>query len=213
MIPAPITAVYTLQRSVDMLTVESISRGIAFLADSREADGSWVEFRTRSSGSSTSWVTGYIAYLLRNAIPTLVAEPDAYLRDTQRTNGGWGFNEAVPADADSTAFCLLAASDGLTPEAVNRARTFLLRHQVGLGGFSTFSNPQELAEYRGRREDANYSGWCSPTAEVTASCVLALLETGSKSNSNDICSAEKHLLRTQLEDGRWSSYWWVDDLY
>src|SRR5258707_14135068 len=85
----------------------ALERGVRFLLARQGPDGLWRDFLT-PAGEASEWPTGFIgaalhlagadAGALRRAAEALVAR--------QNDDGGWGYNEDVPTDADSAA-CLL----------------------------------------------------------------------------------------------------------
>src|SRR6266496_2063271 len=108
----------------------ALERGMRFLLASHGRDGLWRDFLT-PAGEASEWPTAFIATalhlagaepgVLQRAADTLVANQD---------DGGWGYNEAVPTDADSTACVLLfLALTGHRGSACRRAASCLVLHQ------------------------------------------------------------------------------------
>jgi squalene cyclase len=98
--------------------------GVAFLLERQGEDGLWRDFKT-VAGESADWVTGYIGRSLQRAgAPrSALARAAGALLERQRPDGGWGYHEGVPTDADSTAYVsiFLATGGWMPPEAAARA--------------------------------------------------------------------------------------------
>ena len=88
----------------------------------------------------------------------------------QKASGGWGYNEDVPSDADSTAWILLFLRHlGCSGAAADRAASCLVRHQRGAnGGVATSSEPGPIRRFMGLGRWVPCTGWCMPHTEVTA---------------------------------------------
>ena len=82
------------------------------LLQRQHRDGLWRDFRTLA-GEGAEWPTGYVASCLAPIEGTAEAlrRARAKLVDGQLQDGGWSYNESVPADVDSTAFVLLGLGD------------------------------------------------------------------------------------------------------
>src|SRR3954452_17882641 len=110
---------------------DAVERGARFLLANQGPDGLWRDFDT-PAGEATLWPTAFIGSALQTAATGRDALERAArgLAATQNDDGGWGYNEAVPSDADSTAWVLLllARMGGHEP-ACHRAVSCLLRHQ------------------------------------------------------------------------------------
>src|SRR5579871_839530 len=105
-----------------MPVADALQRGAGFLRSGRSPDGLWRDFRTLA-GLSCDWVTGFVAYALRQADPHDEAAADALslVVRRQRRDGGFSYNKKVPSDCDSTSWVLLALSTSrgrVTPSIV-----------------------------------------------------------------------------------------------
>jgi squalene-hopene/tetraprenyl-beta-curcumene cyclase len=130
----------------------------------------------------------------------LGAETARVLLGRQRPEGGWGYNRASPADADSTAWALkfLSAADCRGSET-ERAEAFLGSHLRPDGGVSTYAAATRISfgGSVGRRDD---SGWRGGHGCVAANAAGLIGEP-----------AIGALRSSQGPDGAWNAYWWRGD--
>jgi hypothetical protein len=191
----------------------ALERGTRFLLAMQGTDGLWRDFLT-PAGEASEWPTGFIGtalhvvgadvHALERAAETLVAR--------QNDDGGWGYNEHVPSDADSTA-CVLQflALTGRGGSACARAHACLARHQCGNdGGVATYHDPAPIRRFMGVGRWWRFDGWCSPQTEVTATAGSALAAAGRSAAAE---AAWRYVRSRQREDGSWSSYWWTSPHY
>jgi squalene cyclase len=187
-----------------------LDRGRSFLLERRGDDGLWRDFRTLA-GQSADWVTGYVGYnLLRAAGPTVALEHTALtLVERQQHDGGWGYNETVPSDADSTAYVLLFLSGmGATADCIHRATRCLRSHQdPDSGGVATYREPGPIRDYMGLPPEFSFEGWCQPHVEVTAAAGRAFAAAGSA--SSPLAEKAWRFVTERRQAGHWESYWWV----
>jgi hypothetical protein len=200
----------------------SLGRAQRFIEDGVNPEGFWSDFMTLA-GESVDWVTGYVGYALAEGLtarggedapwPSL-REMGARLLERQHRDGGWGYGSIVPSDADSTSWCLLflAEVQALDPPRLERALSFLSRHQSPLdGGFRTYSVPSEIGRFMRLEDGVSFDGWASSTPCITAAVAHAVLKTtGSLSRVHE---ALDYVRATQTTQGYWNSYWWTDPLY
>ena len=193
---------------------DPLQRAVAFLVARQGTDGLWRDFQTLA-GASTDWVTGYVAHALlaaRGPEPALALAAQA-LRLGQHADGGWGYHAAVPTDGDSTAYVLrfLLAFDRTGDHGA--ALRCLRRHRSGReGGIATYAQPGPIRQFMDLTEEFSIEGWCQPHIEVTAAAGLAF-DVAGRTWFGDAQAAWRYVLRRQLDDGSWRSYWWADDLY
>lgn len=190
---------------------ETILRGVEFLAGRRDQDGLWRDFRTEA-GLASEWVTAAVLHALR-PMPEgtrLIDEASSALIAGQRRDGGWGYNDHIPADADSTAWALrgLSGHGFVQPQRIRAALSVLLRHEAGdTGGFATFTPAAGIAHVIAEPDVDATQGWERAHVCVTANVALALI---------DICTPPAAALVRALAflrmqrggDGVWRSYWW-----
>ena len=191
---------------------EALERGAQFLLANQGRDGLWRDFDT-PAGEASLWPTGFIATALLSAAiarDALERAADA-LAASQNDDGGWGYNEDVPTDADSTAWTLLfLARMGCQEAARRRAISCLARHQRAEdGGVATYSEAGPIRRFMGVGRWMPFWGWCRPHTEVTAVTGRALMAClpGGRGPATD--SAWRFVRAQQNAAGDWSSYWWT----
>jgi hypothetical protein len=179
-----------------------IAGGLEYVLGQQNADGSWTEWEL-PPGQSSCWTTAFIGYKLRLLPPDLAwraieARRSAaeWLLRAEFEGGGWGYNETVGADADSTAYGMLFLSSmGLSiPES---AYERLYRFRQADGGFATYQ-----AQYEN-------DSWGVSHPDVTAVVIQALLTK----SSSLVESGIDYVVRKQNADGLWNSFWWQTPLY
>lgn len=194
----------------------ALERGTRFLLANQCRDGLWRDFLTHA-GEASEWPTGFIATALHlagagaspleRAAQTLVAN--------QNSDGGWGYNENVPTDADSTACVLLfLALAGHRGSTCRRAASCLVRHQRSEnGGIATYCDPGPIREFMGVGRWMRFDGWCRPHTEVTVMAGRALALLAPSDPSPEAHAAWRYARSRQRADGSWSSYWWTSPHY
>ncbi|HVC27704.1 MAG TPA: prenyltransferase/squalene oxidase repeat-containing protein [Nitrososphaerales archaeon] len=197
----------------------SLDRALRFLEGSVNPDGFWSDFLTLA-GESVYWVTGYVGYALaRGAVPRdeeekrLLLGAGSRLLERQGEDGGWGYGPGVPADADSTSWCLLFLSRLGTQGAESRGKAlrFLLKHQSPVdGGFRTYAEPREVGRFMMLDANVSFEGWSSSQMCVTPVAGKALLEAGSPVGDD---KAIAYVMSGQAAEGYWEPYWWSERLY
>lgn len=182
--------------------VGAIDRGIQFIRNSQHPDGSFRAFLLLP-GASVSWITAHLALLFENIPGTapLCLTAAKYLEATGALNGGWGFNDLVRNDIDSTAQALMVLqrhSLALPPAAVEA----VLAAQSPSGGFATFlpSGKDRLPA----------SGWETPHPDVTLIVVELLRRLGVHEAAR---RRAIEWLATQAGGGRVLAYWWSSRAY
>jgi squalene cyclase len=191
----------------------ALERAVRFVLAKQGRDGLWRDFLT-PAGEASEWPTGFIAAALhgagaeagplRRAADTLVAN--------QNEDGGWGYNEGVPSDADSTAcVLLLLARLGHEESACRRAASCLVGHQHReTGGIATYRDADPIRRYMGVGRWMRFRGWCSPHTEVTATAGRALAASDAGPEAD---AAWRYVRSEQHGDGSWSAYWWTSPHY
>jgi squalene-hopene/tetraprenyl-beta-curcumene cyclase len=207
-----------------MLTVEkggclsaslAVERGMRFVLAKQGRDGLWRDFLT-PAGEASEWLTGVIATALQIA----AAEAGALDRAAeglvlrQHADGGWGYNEDVPSDADSTACALLfLAGTDRCADVCRRAASCLVTHQRESGGIATYREPGPIRDFMGVGRWWRFNGWCRPHTDVTATAGRALAAVASNDLSQPARDAWRYVRSKQRRDGSWSSYWWISPHY
>jgi squalene cyclase len=133
----------------------------------------------------------------------VLAEPLAravrWLLCRQAAGGGWGYNQAVEPDVDSTSQALLflaAAGQPASPEAC----AFIARHQQPDGGFATFL------------PDALTGSWGLSHPEITPVALLVLRAYPGGLPEGSLARGLAWLRGARRPDGLWDSFWWSTPL-
>jgi squalene cyclase len=185
--------------------VHAIAAGLEYVVGLQATDGSWTEWEL-PPGRSSTWTTGFVGYKLR-VLPlglaqrALAAKRRAaeWLAGAEFTDGGWGYNDLVGPDADSTAFGILfLSSQGNSISTTSYDR--LLSFHNDDGGFSTYI-----------ARDCHDS-WGVSHADVSPIALLAVL-TKYPSTSILVTRGVDYVLRQQATSGLWNSFWWESPLY
>jgi squalene-hopene/tetraprenyl-beta-curcumene cyclase len=194
----------------------ALERGIQFVLANQGHDGLWRDFLT-PAGEASEWPTGFIAAVLHRAgveASVLQRAADTLIAN-QNVDGGWGYNENVPSDADSTACVLLfLARMGNRASTCRGAVACLLRHQhTENGGVATYCEPGPIRRFMGIGRWMRFDGWCSPHSEVTAMAGRVLAVLAPNNCSPEASAAWQYVRLRQCADGSWSSYWWTSPHY
>jgi squalene cyclase len=191
----------------------SLEKAFKFMEVSRNHGGLWSDFLTLA-GESTYWVSGYTGYALCKGCDGLgLGSLEAValrILDHQGGNGGWSYGPGVPADADSTSWCVLFLSKLGMGEGVERGVRFLLEHQNLDGGFRTYASPVSVGRYMGLDGSISFEGWQTSQLCVTGVATRALIDSGT---SEGVTDALNFIKESQMEEGYWNPYWWDDALY
>jgi squalene cyclase len=194
----------------------ALELGMRFVLAKQGRDGLWRDFLT-PAGEASEWPTGFIATALHlaGAEASVLERAADTLIANQNVDGGWGYNENVPTDADSTACVLLfLALMGHRGSTCRRAASCLVRHQRREnGGIATYCEPGPIRRFMGVGRWMRFDGWCRPHTEVTATAGRALLSLAPDNCSPEINAAWRYTQSRQCVDGSWSSYWWTSPHY
>jgi len=192
-------------------TKAAIASGIDFLLARRGGDGLWRDFLT-PAGEASTWPSAYIgnALQLAGAGSNAVDCTADALTLCQQPDGGWGYNEDTPSDADSTSWAILflARMPG-HDSACHRAYTCLARHQRLSGGVATYAESEPIRQYMGLGRWVPFRGWCRPQIEVSAAAGRALCALRSDVARASADAAWRYVKSRQNGDGSWNSYWWI----
>jgi hypothetical protein len=185
---------------------QAMAGGLDFVLRGQHADGRFIDWAL-PPGASSAWSTAYVGLLVaelpegdqqRSAAATRAAAH--WLQAHPAAGGGWGYNESVGADADSSAFALrLLARTGLPIAAEHVDR--LLSFQCGDGGFSTYGS------------DAGFGAWGQSHADVSAACGMALAMPGSTAARAPLQRCLAYVATRRGPDGLWPSFWWRSPWY
>ncbi len=169
----------------------------------------WRDFMT-PAGEASCWPTGFVLSTLcaAGADRASRARATRALVERQQTDGGWGYNEDTPCDADSTSWAVLALSSDAVQfnDACGRAAAFLRRHRRPNGGMATYANAGPIRRYTSLPRWLPFRGWCRPTVEVSATATRALRAVDLQATDD---SGWCYVRSRQRPDGSWGAYWWT----
>lgn len=192
---------------------DAAARASAWLVEQRDADGLFGDFATYA-GTSDEWITAYVCEAVLSAEPSPGAHAAAQdavrrLAPRQRADGGWGYNEAVPSDCDSTAWAVaaLCAAGASAPSRLAACR-FLARQQRADGAFATYGSAEPIARFIGFPATERLRGWTSGHACVSGAAVVALARALPRGERGPVAAGAAWLRAAQQPDGRWRAYWW-----
>ena len=180
---------------------EAIRRGSGYLVSKQDPDGFWRDFALLPGASST-WVTACVAYsLVEQSPPGAQAQALASAAEAvQAVHGpaGWGYNQKVAPDADTTAWVIRwfrKAGAALPIDPVSCLQVYLGTN----GGARTFLN------------QPRYGRWAVEHVDVTPVVGLALVEAGAPTLL--LGRLREWILAKRNSDGVWNSFWWTFDAY
>jgi hypothetical protein len=199
-------------------TARALDSAQRFLLKNQSLDGHWSEWEL-PPGPSDCWTTAYVGYQLATADePVLRANAAArraaasWLGRRESEGGGWGYNDRVGADADSTAWALLFLCAERRP-ALLAAYQRLTSLQQPDGGFATYP------------PDAGLGSWGASHPDVSALAARALVAL-SRAESCSLAAPERkreaqlavgraleYITSQRKSDGTWNSFWWSSPLY
>jgi len=180
---------------------DAIERGRLYLL-SKIINGLCLEFYQLRHGPSWAWTTVCVGSTLSEfgAVPEELL--DAVLK-LQRFEGGWSYNQVVPADADTTLrvlqfFYKIEFDDRVI---LTQAEKFVLAHQRSDGGFATYR--VEAIKAMGYQ---NVTGWVGSHPCVTALAINQIHDEAAKQKA-------RWYLRNYLKFRGPKSYWWITPYY
>jgi|SRR3989344_377942 len=182
----------------------AVEKAKYFLLSGRDSFGLWNDFKSQTHGESIDWVSSYIGLSLLQSgisISELELTAQSISERQNRGYGGWGYNQKIVPDADSTAFAILFLSN--FRYNLDQAKDFLLKHQKSNGSFGTFL-PELIRQYYRIPPEMSVEGWCSGIPDITA-IALQVLKDGD--------NIFKYLKKAQDEKGFWRTYWYNNNIY
>ncbi|MCL5028624.1 MAG: terpene cyclase/mutase family protein [Bacteroidetes bacterium] len=194
--------------------IEYCSRNaLNYILSKVNQQGGWSDFKTNRSGESTSWVTAYILNNVTELLPIKTIENAYSFLITERNNDGfWGFSKNIPSDLDSTINVLFALKRN-DYQFNDEMASFIKIHQKENGGFSTYSDVDQLVNYRKSKVGEDFKGWLTEHICVSALTLEYLFTTQSKSGQINFDKALGYLIEQQNSLGYWESYWWRTNYY
>lgn len=208
------------------ILLNSILSAMEFIVRKQSPDGFWSDFNTSSSGESTEWVTGYVGFNIIESIQhlhqagfdylnilTLLEKSKKALSNSQRLNGGWGYNQNVPEDADSTSHCLLflLMLDGNLNDYEKSVKVLLKHQEYNSGGFLTYNSLKIKTYLENKRpniKNVSFKEWQSPHCCVTPIAARLLFHLNNPNTTDNFEKAYNFIKNMQNKEGYWPSYWW-----
>ena len=186
-----------LSEHADAQAREARDRGTDFLLARQAADGHWEDFEVHG-GASNAWVTGAVGTLLphsddRPVLRSAIRKASSYLK-RKRREGGWGYSDRFPEDADSTAWAVRCIA-----RVDNLPTVDLTSYQRSCGGIATYAS-------------TDYGVWAEPHIDVTANVLLADCYFPGVIRF-DRGRAIHFLVNRQNADGSWDAQWWRSPYY
>lgn len=178
---------------------QSIDAAVAYLTKQVIRGICYGDFGLRH-GDSDAWTTAIVGSTLAEFNHAKTREMVLSLLRLQHATGGWGYNQKVPPDADTTLRVMefFLKTGSVAPSLLDRSAQFVLLHQKKNGGIATYL-PRAV-----ERMQYECQGWI-----VSHPCVSALafrVLFPDRGNNG--------LLRyiADLRKGRdFRSYWWATD--
>ena len=184
---------------------DAITAGLNYTLSMQAQDGSWTEWAL-PPGPSSAWTTAYVGYQLRSLPPELMRQAAPHLMlaahwqcEHAFTEGGWGYNERVGPDADSTSYAILYLASLGWP-VPDSAYAMLAELQRPDGGFATYLPLGEP------------NSWNVSHPDVTPIALLAMLTQPTP----DRALVERgidYVMQQRTPQGLWHSFWWRSGLY
>jgi hypothetical protein len=182
---------------------QALADGLVFILAHQSEQGSWIDWNL-PPGAASLWTTAYIGYRFRllngrfrQMVKGAVALAAEWLLASEFAGGGWGYNDQLPPDADSTALAIafLSTEQARVPD---RAYKQLKLFQRVDGGFATYSE--------------DFGSWGVSHPDVTPMAVMALLSHYPRGDQS-VESGIRYALSQATADGLWRSFWWTSALY
>ena len=143
------------------------------------------------------WTTAYVGCQLAGLASQWQAAD--WLAEHELPGGGWGYDETVGCDADSSAHAIvLLARSGRAVD--DRSCLRLEGFRQPDGGFSTYGAADGLGS------------WGASHPDVTPVAALALLLARGRAHPA-VAPAVDYVTRGRNAEGLWSSFWWPTPLY
>jgi squalene cyclase len=183
----------------------SILEALRYVVSCQSEYGAWLEW-SLPPGESDAWATAYIGYKLRmvphhlkNKVKDSLSRASDWILKKEYADGGWGYNDLVGSDADSTAYTIMFLdSTGRRPP--EEAYDLLNKFRSNDGGFSTYVSR------------IFNSSWEVSHPDVTPIVLTALLTRYGPVNPTIVRGIE-YVLEQQNSEGTWNSFWWNTCLY
>lgn len=177
-----------------------------------QSNGCWSGFPTLA-GRSAVWVTAFVTAHLAGSggLKAGLRAAREWLVGQRFAGSGWGYGGDVPADADSTAWSLIALKGTrlLDRQSRKEAELFLAAHQTE-AGTATYLEDGRIRRYIGAGPDVSMAGWTRAHDDVTAAALLAGVPARRTDGAKDMLA---RLVSRQSGAGLWEAYWWRGPWY
>lgn len=178
---------------------------LEYILSQQRRDGSWVDWDL-PPGESSVWTTAFVGCRLRGLPPGLRERASVstglaseWLDERMFPDSGWGYNEEVGSDADSTALAILfLASEGKRVREASYA--CLQSFQCTDGGFATYRGHPDLGS------------WAVSHTDVTPAAVLAMMTKYGVAGET-VDRGLQFVLNHKTPAGIWHPFWWTSFLY
>jgi len=178
---------------------------VGFLFGHQSESGCWTDWDL-PPGRSSPWTTSYVGARLAELPGDVKASAGPALRagarwllEHERDGGGWGYDDRVACDGDSTAQAVLfLALEGIPVADATRAR--LLGFEQPGGGFSTYA------------ADEGLGSWGRAHPDVSPAAAQALLKL-SAARDPAVERTVQYVVTARTPNGLWNSFWWSSPLY
>lgn len=179
---------------------------IRYLLAAQSLSGAWWDFPV-SVGSSGPWVTGVVGEILNECPPSLrppmldaaLTRAAGYLERSQLPEGGWGYNEALPADCDSTAYAIIFLHS-MGARLEDRSVAALLAFQREDGAFLTYTGAPPG------------HSWGAVHYDVHGPAVRALGRVLGR-DQGSVVRGLRYIVRGLDQQRVWPAFWWKPQVY
>lgn len=190
------------------LVDRSIENGIDYLL-SKASNGRWRGFPTMA-GESDIWVTGFIISHIETLCiqDDIINEAHNFILNARHASNGWSYSAIVPADADSTAWCLMALKSNkeFNGAELENTKSFLWNHYKD-EGLSTYRQESGIGEFISAPNKEAIQGWTSSHPDVSIAAILADIK------NEHVPKVLNWLISLQSKEGLIESYWWRNLYY
>ena len=187
-------------------TMRAAENAIRYLLSAQSLGGAWWDFPV-SIGCSGPWVTGVVGEVL-NECPEPLRPPMLeaalvravrYLERSQLPEGGWGYNEALPADCDSTAYAMIFLHS-MGTRLENRPLAALRAFQREDGAFLTYTGAPPG------------HSWGAVHYDVHGPAVRALGRVLGRDHES-AAKGLRYSVRGLDQQRVWPAFWWQPQVY
>jgi Prenyltransferase and squalene oxidase repeat len=158
-------------------------------------------------GESDTWVTAYVLNCLgktpgfkQKIYQEKIQKAAEWLKQVERVDGGWGYNEKTRVDTDSTAIAINALAQ-LDISCDPKSISFICSLQGKDGGFATF--PSRCTD----------DAWSETIVDVTPIAIRALSTVTINTDIKSRIEQAFEYLKNKQSGVLWNSFWWTSEVY